>query len=154
MVNYSGRPPGQPVYRCDRANLMLGQPRCFTFGGLRIDAALARELMRAVEPMAIEAAAEAERKYMESRGEQQHILELELQQARYDASLAERRYAACDPDNRLIAAQLEKSWETALRRIKVCQARLEAARSPDPASSRPTSPAWRTISMQPGTRQA
>jgi hypothetical protein len=32
-----------------------------------------------------------------------------LQQARYDASLAERGYAACDPDNRLIAAQLEKS---------------------------------------------
>src|SRR4051795_12896805 len=41
------------------------------------------------------------------------------------------RYAACDPDNRLIAAQLEKSWETALRRVEACQARLEAARSPD-----------------------
>jgi hypothetical protein len=27
------------------------------------------------------------------------------------SSLAERRYAACDPDNRLIAAQLEKAWE-------------------------------------------
>jgi hypothetical protein len=37
-------------------------------------------------------------------------VELELQQARYEASRAERRYAACDPDNRLIAAQLEKSW--------------------------------------------
>ena len=57
--------------------------------------------------MAIEAAAEAERRYMETRGEQQHVLELELQQARYAAALAERRYAACDPDNRLIAAQLD-----------------------------------------------
>jgi hypothetical protein len=37
------------------------------------------------------------------------MAELDLQQARYEASLAERRYAACDPDNRLIAAQLEKS---------------------------------------------
>ena len=133
MVSYSGRPPGQPVYRCDRPNLMLGLPRCFTFGGLRVDAAVARELLRAVEPMAIEAAVEAERRYMETRGEQQRIVELELQQARYEASLAERRYAACDPDNRLIAAQLEKSWEAALRRVEACQARLEAVRTPDPA---------------------
>jgi excisionase family DNA binding protein len=100
---------------------------------LRVDAAVARELLRAVEPMAIEAAMEAERKYMEARGEQQRIVELELQQARYEASLAERRYAACDPDNRLIAAQLEKSWEAALRRVEMCQARLDAVKRPTPA---------------------
>src|SRR6266487_2396978 len=133
MVSYSGRPPGQPVYRCERPNQMLGLPRCFTFGGLRVDAAVARELLRALEPMAIEAAVEAERRYMEARGEKQRIVELELQQARYEASLAERRYAACDPDNRLIAAQLEKSWETALRRVEACEARLEAVKRPDPA---------------------
>jgi hypothetical protein len=133
MVSYSGRPPGQPVYRGDRPDLMLGLPRCFTFGGLRVDAALTLEILRAVEPMAIEAAAEAERRYMETRGEQQRVVELKLQQARYEAALAERRYAACDPDNRLIAAQLEKSWEAALRRVEACEARLEAARSPDSA---------------------
>jgi hypothetical protein len=137
MVSYSGRPPGQPVYRCDRPNLMLGLPRCFTFGGLRVDAAVARELLRAVAPMAIEAAQEAERMNKESQGEQQRIVELELQQARYEASLAERRYAACDPDNRLIAAQLEKSWETALRRVDACEARLKAVRTPDPAGAAP-----------------
>jgi excisionase family DNA binding protein len=137
MVSYSGRSPGQPVYRCDRPNLMLGLPRCFTFGGLRVDAAVAQELLRAVEPMAIEAAAEAGRRYMEARGEQQRIVELELQQARYEASLAERRYAACDPDNRLIAAQLERSWESALRRVEACEARLKAVQTPDPAAAPP-----------------
>jgi excisionase family DNA binding protein len=137
MVSYSGRPPGQPVYRCDRPNLMLGLPRCFTFGGLRVDAAVARELLRAVEPMAIEAAQEAERMYKESQGEQRRIVELDLQQAHYEASLAERRYAACDPDNRLIAAQLERSWEEALRRVEACEARLKAVRTPDPAAIPP-----------------
>jgi DNA invertase Pin-like site-specific DNA recombinase len=39
MVSYSGRPPGQPVYRCDRPNLMLALPRCLTFGGARVDVA-------------------------------------------------------------------------------------------------------------------
>src|SRR5436305_1451031 len=40
-----------------------------------------------------------------------------------EASLAERRYAACDPDNRLIAAQLEKNWEVALRRVQNLETR-------------------------------
>jgi hypothetical protein len=67
-----------------------------TFGGPRIDSAIARELLRAVEPMAIEAAFKAERMHREQQEEQQRILDLELRQARYEASLAERRYAACD----------------------------------------------------------
>jgi excisionase family DNA binding protein len=73
--------------------------------------------------MAIEAALEAERMHQERQDDQQRILDLELQQARYEASLAERRYAACDPDNRLIAVQLEKNWEAALRRVQDLQAR-------------------------------
>jgi excisionase family DNA binding protein len=131
VVSYGGRPPGRTVYRCERPNLMLGLPRCLTFGGVRIEAAVGKELLRAVEPMAIEAAREAERMRMERQAEQRRIIELELQQAQYEARLAERRYAACDPDNRLIAAQLEKNWEAALRRVESCQARLAAAKAAD-----------------------
>jgi excisionase family DNA binding protein len=102
-----------------------------TFGGPRVDAAVARELLQAVEPMAIDAAFEAERMHGERQEDQQHILDLEMQQARYEAGLAERRYAACDPDNRLIAAQLEKNWETALRRVRDLEARQPAERPSD-----------------------
>lgn len=126
VVAYTGRGVPQAVYRCDRPNLYLGQPRCFTFGGRRPDEAIARELLRAVEPMAIEAALQAQRRHMEVQLDQRRIVELELQQARYEATLAERRYAACDPDNRLIAAQLEKSWEGALQRVLACEQRLNA----------------------------
>jgi excisionase family DNA binding protein len=122
-VAYTGNPQSRPVYRCDKPNLMMGLPRCMTFGGPRIDSAVAKELLRAVEPMAIEAAFKAERMHQEQQEEQQRILDLELRQARYEASLAERRYAACDPDNRLIAAQLEKNWETALRRVRDLEGR-------------------------------
>lgn len=130
-VAYTGNPQSRPVYRCDKPNLMMGLPRCMTFGGPRIDAAVARELLRAVEPMAIEAAFEAERMHRNRQEDQQHILDLELQQARYEANLAERRYAACDPDNRLIAAQLEKSWEAALRRIRDLETRQPAQKPAD-----------------------
>lgn len=104
---------------------------------MRVDVAIAHELLRAVEPLAIEAALQAERRYLEAQGEQQRIVELELQQARYRASLAERRYAACDPDNRLIAAQLEKSWEATLQRVQACEARLDAVQRPNPAAAAP-----------------
>ncbi len=122
-VAYTGNPQSRPVYRCDKPNLMMGLPRCMTFGGPRVDAAVVGELMQAVEPMAIEAAFEAERMHRKQQEDQQRILDLELQQARYEANIAERRYAACDPDNRLIAAQLEKNWETALRRVHDLEAR-------------------------------
>ena len=101
------------------------------------DAAVADEILRVVEPMAVEASLEAERMNAEGLSEQQRVAELDLQQARYEASLAERRYAACDPDNRLIAAELEKSWEAALRRVQACEARLDAMRSPSPRPSVP-----------------
>ena len=135
-VVYTGKTP-RPTYRCDRPNLMLGLKRCLIFGGARVEAAVASELIRAVEPMAIEAALEAERIYMDSHNERRRIVELELQQAQYEASLAERRYAACDPDNRLIAAQLEKSWEAALRRVEACQTRLDAGQQPDKIAGAP-----------------
>src|SRR3984885_12072273 len=87
--------------------------------------------------MAIEAAFKAERMHREQQEEQQRILNLELQQARYEASLAERRYAACDPDNRLIAATLEKNWETALRRVLDCEARLDPVTMSAPTPAMP-----------------
>ena len=136
-VAYTGAPPGRATYRCDRPNLMLGLPRCLGFGGSRVDAAIASEILRVVEPMAIEAALEAERMHREGEAERRRVANLDLQQAEYDASLAERRYAACDPENRLIAAQLEKHWEAALRRVEACRARLAAVDAPDPAMPMP-----------------
>ena len=161
-VAYTGNPQSRPVYRCDKPNLMLGLPRCMTFGGPRADAAIARELLRVVEPMAIEAALEAERMHRERQDEQKHVLDLELQQARYEASLAERRYAACDPDNRLIAAQLEKTWEAALRRVQETQARYLNQKHEtvevDPAAfahlAENLSAAWNAPSVTMRARQA
>jgi DNA invertase Pin-like site-specific DNA recombinase len=129
-VVYNGRIP-RAVYRCDKPNLQLGQKRCFSFGAKRIDETIATEMLHAVAPMAIEAAKEAERLLKEEEHDWRRIGELELSQAQYDASLAERRYAACDPDNRLIAAQLEKAWEAALQRVEACRLRLNEMLAPE-----------------------
>ena len=139
------------AYRCDNPNLMLAAARCLTFGSSRVDSVLARELLRAVEPIAVEAAVAAERLRMERVNERRHILELDLQKARYEASLAERRYAACDPDNRLIAAQLEKSWETALRQVEACRAVLSRRMTSHSQRTPPISSGWPKIWKRPGT---
>ena len=68
LMSDSGPSSGQPVYRYERANQMLGLPRCFTFGGLRVDAAIAGELFRVVDPMANGAAMEAEQRYWRESG--------------------------------------------------------------------------------------
>ena len=158
-VAYAGRPPGRPTYRCDRAQTARGLDRCMTFGGSRVDAAIAAELLRVVEPMAIEAAREAERMHEEGEAERRQMAELDLQQARYDASLAERRYAACDPDNRLIAAQLERAWEMTLRRVEACTRRLEALAAPGAYSAsaglhRPCRRSRRRLEVRPASRCA
>ena len=159
-VAYTGRYP-RPVYRCDRPNLQLGQRRCLSFGGKRIDETIAAEMLRAVEPMAIEAAQEAERMLRDENKDRRHIAELELQQAQYDVSLAERRYAACDPDNRLIAAQLEKAWEATLQRVEACRQRLDGMSEQDAGAARPDlaglandlSAAWKAPRTTMRTRQ-
>src|ERR1700732_2220535 len=135
-VLYTGRYP-RPIYRCEQPNVQLGQRRCLSVAGKRIDETIAAEMLRAVAPMAIEAAEEAERMLRDEDQERRRIAELELQQAQYDASLAERRYAACDPDNRLIAAQLEKAWETSLQRVECCRERLDRMQTSDADDMRP-----------------
>ncbi len=158
-VAYRGSYP-YPVYQCV-GRTALGLPRCMCFGGQRVDTAIARELVRVVQPIAIQAALVAERTHMETQREQQRILELELQQARYEASLAERRYAACDPDNRLIAAQLEKNWETSLRRVGEYEARLQNMKISNSATPNPDftglaedfDVAWSSSNVSMRTRQ-
>jgi DNA invertase Pin-like site-specific DNA recombinase len=159
-VLYTGRYP-RPIYRCEQPNVQLGQRRCLTVAGKRIDETIAVEMLRAVTPMAIEAAEEAERMLRDEDQDRRRIAEMELQQAQYDASLAERRYAACDPENRLIAAQLEKAWETALERVERCRERLDRMQTPGADDVRPDftgladdlSAAWKAPRTTMRTRQ-
>jgi len=75
-VAYRGHSPRQAVYWCNQPEVQLGPPRCCTFGAARPDEAVARELLRAVEPMAIEAAQQAEHRFMQAQADQRRIREL------------------------------------------------------------------------------
>jgi DNA invertase Pin-like site-specific DNA recombinase len=128
-----GRGAPQPRYTCRVGHAMHGLERCITAGARRPDAAIAHEILLAVQPVAVDAALVAEREAGQHLDERRRALELECQQAEYDVKLAARRYEAVDPDNRLVAAELEARWNAALTRLQDCQVRLAAgavARAP------------------------
>ena len=123
-VAYSGTRSEVPRYHCRGAHINHGEAWCISFGGLRPDEAVAAEILKAVEGNAVEAAVEAATRIAEQRSRQRQALALELEQAQYEARLASRRYEAVDPDNRLVAAELEGRWNAALRRVGEVESRL------------------------------
>lgn len=52
-------------------------------------------------------------------------MRLEVEQAEYEAQLAARRYEACNPENRLVAAEMEARWNAALEKVRELKERLE-----------------------------
>lgn len=122
-VVYAGRTP-RPVYRCDNPNLLLGKEGCLAFGGRRSEDILTGAVLDVLAPHAITAAAEARTMVKQTMEDKRAVLEMELSQARYDATLAERRYAACDPDKVLIASEIEKRWEEAHSRVAAFEERM------------------------------
>ena len=138
QVTYGGRPPA-PRYSCRTSKEVHGVPACVTAGASRPDAAIANEILLAVQPVATEAALVAEADALRQRDERRRALELERQQAAYEVTLATRRYEAVDPDNRLVAAELEARWNGALARLRECEARLASTdTSPGPRVPRDT----------------
>jgi DNA invertase Pin-like site-specific DNA recombinase len=125
-VTYCGAGGRVPRYHCLGAHINHGERRCISFGGLKTDEAIANEVVHAISGNAVEAALEAADHFRRQRDEERQTLALEVEQARYDARLAARRYEAVDPDNRLVAAELEARWNGALQKARVLTEKLEA----------------------------
>ncbi|MEY2935391.1 MAG: hypothetical protein RL033_6140 [Pseudomonadota bacterium] len=124
-VTYGGRKQPGIRYECRGAMINHGEgTRCVSFGALRPDEAISRALLDAVSPGAIDAAVEMAHQMASEVGAVHKALGLELEQARYEAKLATRRYEAVDPANRLVALELEKRWNEALARVQEVEARL------------------------------
>lgn len=123
-VTYGGRGIPQPRYSCRLGHSMQGAARCITFGARRPDHAIASEILLAIQPLAIEAALVAENEAAQILDERRRALELERQQAEYEVMLAARRYETVDPENRLVAAELETRWNAAMAKLRDCEERI------------------------------
>lgn len=140
-VSYHGEGSGRaPRYGCVGARNSQGDGLCIAFSGLRVDRAVEEEIQEVVRPAGVEAAIKAAEEVAAAHAERADAMELAVEQARYEAERARRQYDAVDPDQRLVAAELERRWNAALTRLT----EAEAARSLLP----PEKP------LRPGEREA
>ncbi len=123
-VRYSGSRHDVLRYACVRGALDHGEPRCVAFGGIPVDDAIAREVLRVLQPAAVEAAIVASEQAARQQDEVVAALQRDLEAARYAAQRAQRQYDATDPENRLVAGELELRWNRALARVQELEARI------------------------------
>ena len=136
-VAYGGRPPNAR-YHCRGAQPDHGEGWCIAFGAWRPDEAVANEVLQAIRGNAVEAALEAAEQMRQQREGHRRAAEMELEQARYEARLAARRYEAVDPDQRLVAAELEARWNAALQKVRDLEKKLQTLDSETEAISIPS----------------
>jgi DNA invertase Pin-like site-specific DNA recombinase len=111
-------------YQCPGDSALAGMAACIGIGGVRVDRAVAAAIVEAVSEHAVEAALQAAERMAQTDADLQNAASRELEEARYEASLAARRYECVDPAKRLVARELEARWNTCLERVAEIEARL------------------------------
>lgn len=101
-------------YQCRPNHVELG-PVCFDVAGDKIDRAVEKQFLAAVVPADIDLALSLLRATEEQVQEIDIQWKLKMERLQYEARLAERRYKAIDPENRVVARTLEREWEEKLR---------------------------------------
>ncbi|HEY6375605.1 MAG TPA: recombinase family protein [Edaphobacter sp.] len=137
-VRYTGSGHDVLRYSCIRGWLDNGEPRCIAFGGITVDEAVGGEVLRVVQPAAIEASVLASEERARHRDDVLQALQRDLEAARYAVERTQRQYDAADPENRLVTAELERRWNLALEHMREIEVRIQqhgAALDQDPAVS-------------------
>ena len=111
-------------YQCRGDQGAKNAPLCIGIGGVRVDHAVAAQLLEAVAPHAIDAAIEAAARAVRGDDDVRNALRRQLEEATYEVSLAARRHEAVDPDKRLVARELEARWEETLATVKQLEERI------------------------------
>ena len=116
---------------------MAGAGHLVSFGGLRADRLVAEQVLLAIAPLGMKAALQAMENLQGDDDERLRQKELALQQARYEVGRAQRQYDAVDSENRLVAAELERRWNTALAVQRGLEEELESLRLEQPGPLSP-----------------
>jgi hypothetical protein len=125
-VRYKGG--GQ--YVCNHLRSNEGLPACQYIRAARVDAVVADAFLTALAPAELDALSRARRAQQQVDTALRSSAERQLERKRYAAALAERQFNRVDPDNRLVAAELERRWEVALSEARAAEEALVQQSSP------------------------
>src|ERR1022692_2733538 len=122
-----------PTYACQKRGIERAQAACQLIPGQHIDEAIGRLLVEAVTPMALEVTLTVQKELESRAGEADRLRSRQVERGRYEADLARRRFMKVDPDNRLVADELEAEWNRKLRALTEAQEEYERRRQADKA---------------------
>jgi DNA invertase Pin-like site-specific DNA recombinase len=126
--------PGVIRYQCPHHILDREKTCCVAFSGATADRLVADQVLRCLQPQAIDAAIEALGNLQGANDDRVHQKALALEQARYEVARAQRQYDAVDPNQRLVAAELERRWNEALKLQSQIEDELAALKRERPHS--------------------
>ena len=126
----------RPEYVCNHLRSHQGLPACQYLRAPRVDAAVAQAFLTALAPAEIDALSRARRAQSQADKAMRSGAERQLERKRYEAALAERQFNRVDPDNRLVAAELERRWEAALNEVRAAEEAVGPSKTPPKASRR------------------
>jgi excisionase family DNA binding protein len=116
--NRSTRSSAAVYYQCQASQReTIGKQNCSLFGGITVEQAVVDGVLAALDPIRMEALTRAEERLASVRGEKRQQLELEVEHARFEAERCRRQYDAVEPENRLVARNLERRWNEALATV-------------------------------------
>lgn len=114
-----------PEYVCQRKGIENAGPICASVAGQGVDERIGELLLANVTPLALEVALAVQSELEGRAAEADTMRAQHVERARHAAEAARRRYLAVDPDNRLVAANLEADWNEALRALTTAQEEYE-----------------------------
>ena len=103
-------PTKQPLYICDHNRRNYGEAVCQSVSGGNIDLTIEALLLETITPLTMDAAISIQREMAARKEEILRLYGQQMERARFEMDLAKRRYLHVDPDNRLVAAELEHDW--------------------------------------------
>ena len=119
VQNHALREKRSPNYIC-QSSYREGEADkiCQSMTSRPVDAAIVEAFLESVSPMSLEVGFRILEQLEQDLAAQRRQRELQLEQARYEVRLAQRQYDAVDPDNRLVASELERRWNEKLERVR------------------------------------
>ena len=120
-----------PDYVCQRDGIEHGEPLCQSIKGEPIDKTISALLLQTMTPMALDVALTVQQEIQARQDEVDRLRQKQVERARYEADLAQRRYMHVDPANRLVADELEAEWNNKLRTLNEAREQYERMRKQD-----------------------
>jgi DNA invertase Pin-like site-specific DNA recombinase len=123
-----------PEYVCQRDGPEHIVSVCQHVFGEQLDQAIGQLLIATITPLALEVTLTVQQEMQARWEEVDRLRKKQVERARYEADLAQRRYLHVDPANRLVADSLEAEWNNKLRALNAAQQQYEEQHKKDRAA--------------------